>query len=194
MELVRGFNAQQKAALRSSVFYPNLLIFVDWPGDPLRFNMSDSPLTVGGLTYAAFGPAASLSLPAETMDIIASTASLSIAGVDHELDSQLDSPVRGKAVQVYLGLMTGVSKAELIGPPVRIFQGTIGSSRMRTSSVAENQLLSKIEVDLSTGPSARAKSSIFHSNEDQKKRYPSDTAGRLTILAFSNAQKLRWPE
>jgi len=196
MELVRGFSEDQIASLRSSIFYPNLMIEVDWPGDPLRFHMREGVMHHSGYAYSGFGPLANLALPQESQGIAADSASLSIAGVDHDLDGKMDSPVRGRAVSVFLALMSSRTGNSRIGEPVPLFQGTIGAMRMRTSLVdaAQQVHMSTIEVDLSTGPSARSKSSIFHSQEDQQSAYPSDTAGRLVILAFAKAQKLRWPD
>lgn len=194
MDLIRGFGPSQLDALRSSVFYPNLMVFVDWPGDPLRFNMGDRDLTWDGHTWPGFGILASLALPPETMGIASSTATLSIAGVDHDLDDQIGSSIRGKRVDISLALMSSQTGGVRIGDPVPLFKGIIGGGRMRTSSVSKDEVLSRIEVDLSTGPSARAESSIYHTDEDQRKKYPNDTAGRLVILSYARAQKLRWPE
>ena len=194
MDLVRGFNPAQLTSLRSSVFYPNLMVFIDWPGDPLRFSFREEPIVWDGNTWTGFGPLAELSLPSESPGIAAESAVLSIAGVDHDLDGKMDTPIRGRMVQVYLALMANRTGANRIGDPVRLFSGTIGSSRMKTSKMSENETMSRIEVDLSTGPSARAESSIYHTDEDQRKRYPTDTAGRLVIFSRAKAQKLRWPE
>lgn len=194
MDLIRGMSVDQLAAIRRSTFYPNLAIFVDWPGDPLRFHFGRGDLLVEGEIYSGFGNAASLSLPSESPSIAAAAGSLSIAGVDIDLDGQIDTPVRGRAVTVHMLFMTDRATGPRIGPPIQLFRGTIGATRMRTSKVDDLNLMSTIEVDLTTGPSARAESSIFHSNEDQSRAFPGDTAGRLTILAYSNAQKMRWPE
>lgn len=194
MDLVRGFTPTQLTSLRSSVFYPNLMVFVDWPGDPLRFSFREEPMVWDGNTYAPFGPLAELSLPSESPGIAAETAVLSIAGVDHDLDGRLDTPIRGRDVEVYLALMADRTGPVRIGNPVRLFSGTIESTRMKTSKISQRETLSRIEVDLSTGPSARAESSVYHTDEDQRKKYPTDTAGRLTIFARAKAQKLRWPE
>lgn len=194
MDLIRGLSATQKGALRASIFYPNLMVFVDWPGDPLRFNMRETDMVYQGETYYGFGPLANLALPGESQGIAADVASLSIAGVDHDLNGKMNSPVRGREVAVYMALMSSRVNGARIGDPIPLFKGTIGSMRMRTTAVSDTDLMSTIEVDLSTGPSARAKSSIYHTDEDQRSKYPADTAGRLVILSYAKAQKLRWPE
>lgn len=194
MDLIRGFSPLQLQALSSSAFYPNLMVHVDWPGDPLRFNMGDTDIEWNGETFYGFGPMGALSLPPEAPGIAASTANLSIAGVDAELDGKMNAAVRGRGVQIYLAMMGSREGGNRLGPPIPLFRGTIGSLRMRTSSVNQNEVFNRIEVDLSTGPSARSESSIYHTNEDQQRRFPGDTAGRLVILSYAKAQKLRWPE
>lgn len=194
MDLVRGLSPEQKQAIRSSCFFPNLMVFVDWPSAPLRFNMRDIDMIYQGETYAGFGPAAEISLPSEAPGIAASTAMISIAGVDHDLESRMTQRVRGSSVTIHMALMSASTGGYRIGAPIPLFRGVIGSLRMKTASLDQNTRMSRVEVDLSTGPSARTESSIFHTNEDQSRKYPNDTAGRLVILAYAKAQKLRWPE
>lgn len=194
MDLVRGFSEAQKNALRGSSFYPNLMIYVDWPGNPLRMNLSSTDMIFAGDTYFGFGKAAGLTLPSESSGIAADVATLSIAGVEVNMENDLASPARGRGVVIYLALMSEPGGGSRIDAPIPLFRGTIGALRMRTSSRSDNERLSTVEVDLSTGPSARARSSIYHSNEDQQRKYPADTAGRLVIYSYAKAQKLRWPE
>lgn len=194
MDLIRGLSETQKQTLRRSSFFPNLMLYIDWPGTPLRMNLSRTNMIYRGETFYGFGGAAGLTLPSEASGIAAASASLAIAGVEHDLGTKVTSPARGRSVSVFLALMSEPGGGSGIGDPVPLFRGTIGSLRMRTSSRSVDERLSTLEVDLSTGPSARAKSSIYHTNEDQQLRYPTDTAGRLVILAYAKAQKLRWPE
>lgn len=194
MDLVRGLNPAQIASLKSSCFFPNLMVSVEWPGDPLHFHLGERPIEYGGDTYSGFGPLASISFPQESYGISAVYANLSIVGVTADLSGQIDQPIRNYPVVVYGLLMTSQGSGVPIGPPFVLFQGVSGRTSLITKKVSESEITNAVELEVSTGPSARAKSTVYHSNEDQISKYPTDTAGRLVILSYAKAQKLRWPE
>lgn len=194
MDLTRGLTPNQLNYLKRSTFFPNLLVQIDWKDDPLRFHMlGTQPITFQGNQYRGFGPMAEINLPRENQTLDASPGSLSIAGVSHDLEGMIDSPIRGNAVSIWMAFMSESGNNALVGPPINIFRGVIGSGKLITTDDGEITYNRAI-IDLNIGPSARAASTIYHSNEDQTSKHPNDTAGRLTILAFARAQKLRWPE
>jgi hypothetical protein len=51
-----------------------------------------------------------------------------------------------------------------------------------------------VVITLANGPSQRSFAEVFHTYEDQIRRFPGDTAGRLTINAEAERDKLTWPE
>jgi len=200
MDLRRGFNPTSMAML-DSLFHVNLMVFVDWPEDPLRFHLGQGPINWGGEVWHGFGELASVSIPSEAEGIIATNAQIQIIGVPLDLDGKLENRIRGREVNVMLALMDRREYGSLITDPVMLFQAAMSASRMRTQNVGSGasepgvqDIYHAVEVDLMTGPSARAKASVYHSDEDQKQKHPDDTAGRLVILSRSRAEKFKWPQ
>ena len=51
-----------------------------------------------------------------------------------------------------------------------------------------------IHIDVANGPSQRLSARLYHTDEDQRRAYPDDTAGRLVINAEARQERITWPE
>lgn len=206
MILKRGFTPQELISLDSH-FHVNLMVFIDWPDDPIRFHLGQGTIAWGGHSWSGIGPLGSIDLPVEAPGIAASTGQIRIVGFPVELEDIIDRRIRGVEVEIYLALMDETNRSTLKASPIALFRAAISSTRLITSNLTGSDIGNQstdvpgtqdvyhtIEVDLTTGPSARAKASIYHTDEDQKLHYPTDTAGRLVILSRARAEKFKWPE
>lgn len=198
MDLKRGLTTDQKTAL-DGIFFPALFTYVDWPEEPVYVHTSVGPIEVDEQEWLGIGKFGNMSLPPETQGVAAIEAMLSLTGVQADLNGYLDDPVRNKTVLVKVGFLTdrpgghdGLQTGTLIDGLVDLFAGIIDGMNM-IDTVIEKGTEHELQLSVSTGVEARTNATIYHSDEDQSFKFPGDTAGRLLIFAYSNAQKLTWP-
>ena len=86
-----------------------------------------------------------------------------------------------------------IREIRIMGDPVLLHAGYMDAARCTIQS-DDGGLTHAIEVTLAAGPGARSVSSLYHTAEDQQRRYPGDTAGRLVINALARTETMRWPE
>lgn len=195
MDLRRGLTADQLAALAGPI-YPVLFAFADWPDDPVHAHSAVGTITWGGHDWIGIGPLGGVSIAAEEAGgIVPAQAVLTLIGAPADLDGRADDAIRGRVVRLYIGLLTGRpgDSTTLIGDPVDLFAGHMDVLDLAAES-AETGVSHTAAVTVVTGPSARSRATIYHSDEDQRASYPGDTAGLLVALAWARAQKLTWPE
>ena len=203
MDLIRGVDPAMLAAL-SGPSHPVLFAHLDWPGDPVWAHSGVGQITWGGRTWTGVGVLGHIELPEESPGVAAVEAILSLAGVPADLDGFADDPIRNRVVTIHIGLVSGRPGGHdgqqasgpgstLIGTPVELFSGTMDGLTLGATDQG-GEIVHDAQVSVATGAEARSSASIYHSDEDQRRAWPSDTAGRLVILAFTNAQCFTWPE
>ena len=203
MELRRGVDPALLARL-SGVSYPILFAYLDWPGAPVWAHSGVGPITWGGQTWQGVGHVGAVELPEESAEIAATEAMLTLAGVAADLDGYADDNIRNRLVEIYLGSVQGRPGGHdgrqvtgpgstLAGAPQRLFAGLMDVLTL-TAAKSDEGVEHTAQVSVISGQEARSAATVFHSDEDQKRKFPGDTAGRLVILAFARAQKLTWPE
>lgn len=204
MDLTRQIDPSTLAAL-SGVFFPILMVYADWPGAPVYAHSGAGSIFWGGETWVGVGALGGVDIPAEAISgVVSAEAILSLVGVPVDLDGRLDDAIRGRTVAVYFAVLSGrpggydgqqVSGegVTIVGSPVPLFFGTMDAFDLDTSAT-QSGVSHEARVTVTTGPSARSMATIYHTDEDQRKRHPGDTAGRLLIMAYAKAQKLTWPE
>ncbi len=203
MELRRGIHPDTLSAL-SRGGYPILFAHLDWPDVPVWAHTGVGPITWGGQTWRGVGTLGNIELPPEASEIAALEAVLSLAGVPADLDGYADDAIRNRSMSLHLGAVAGRPGGHdgqqtsgpgntLIGAPVQMFSGLMDGLTL-TASATDEGVQHEVQVAVATGVEARSMATIHHSDEDQRRSYPSDTAGRLVILAYAKAQKFTWPE
>jgi len=194
LELIRSI----PAGVVGQTFYPVLFAHLDWPGAPVWVHTSVGEIVWGDQTWVGVGHLGGFEIPAEALGgVVASEAVLSLVGVPADLDGYADDLIRGRNVDIYIGALMGrpgeVGGNILTGDPVRLFAGTMDGLDIDASATS-NGVDHQARVTVTTGPSARSMATAFHSDEDQRAKFPGDTAGRHLILAVAKAQRLTWPE
>lgn len=196
MILRRGVHAGLLAAL-SQGGYPILFVYLDWPDAAVYAHSGVGSITWGGQTWLGVGTLGNITIPEEGSEIAVSEAVLALAGVPADLDGMVDDNIRNRTAEVYLGAVRARPGSNdgnsLIGTPVQLFSGLMDGINM-ADSATEDGVDHSVNIPIITGVEARSSASIEHSNEDQRRFYPSDTAGRLVILSYAKAQKITWPE
>ena len=202
MDLKRNTSSAMMTAL-SGVFHPVFFAHLDWPLVPVYAHSGVGTIAWGGHNWTGVGPLGNVEIPPETVGgVVASEAILSLVGVPADLDGMIDDPIRARGVSMSLGVVAGRpgghdgkqttgAGVTLVADPVEVFAGTMDGLDL-DASMSEGAVNHEARVTVITGPSARSMASITHSDEDQRRRHPTDTAGRLVILAFAKAQKLIW--
>lgn len=196
MDLIRGTPAALLAAIAGPYFHPVILAEIDWPGAPLYAHSGRGDITWGGRTWMGVGEFGSVDVPEEVMTAIPSVFSMAIVSGYDEIEPYTDTVIRGRAGRVLLGATSTPGGNDLIGV-VEVVAGTADGLAMQVQLEDEDGVTRtyyKITVTMTTGPSMRSAAAIAHSDEDQRRAFPGDTAGRHLILAEANAQKTLWPE
>jgi hypothetical protein len=197
--LTRGVPAGMATALASGgAIYPVLFVWLDWPGATLRAHTGRGTITWGGYDWAGVGPFGSVGVPGETGgSMAAAEAQVSLVADPAALDAYLDDVIRNRPGAIYLGCLTtrpGEGAADvLLADPVVLFEGLMDGLMIEVEPTAEG-VSQRAVVSLVTGPGARSDAAVYHSDQDQARKYPGDTAGRQLVLAYAQAQKFLWPE
>lgn len=194
MDYVRGYSPAQLAAL-DGVFYPIIFVYIDWPGAAIYAHEKKGAISWGGQTWQGVGDFGAITVPAEQTGLAATSATMRLLAGD-DIYSVQDDTVRNRTAVVYSGLTTARDTTILIGDPVEMFAGFIDSMNFITEIVERSDsgqtTMQGIEVGITSGPGARSKASIYHSEQDQSRAYPGDTAGQHLAFNRDNLGMLSW--
>jgi len=171
-------------------FYPVILVFLDWPSGPVRRHSNPGDITFGGETFEGVGEFGQISLPNEATGLASDDATVGLVGLGDDLDDYHEDAIRGRAGRIWFGAVTERSGNTLVGDPFQIFAGTMARMRDREVFIGGSSQRG-VTITLSPGPSQRAFAAPYHSDEDQRIRFPLDTAGRLIRRNLEEAKRLR---
>ena len=197
MELRRGVHPDMLTRMNGP-FTALMMVHADWPDEPVYVHSSVGNISYDDKTWRGLGPVGNVEMPAEAFGgVVATEAVMSLVGVPVDLDGRADDVIRGRTVETYFGVLQArpgePGGTVLVGDPVRMFGGTMDWLDL-TADASEDGVEHTAQVTVITGPGARSMASVFHSDEDQRRHYPGDTAGRHVILSVAKAQKITWPE
>lgn len=196
MVLSRGVDSATKAELSSGrPIFPVIAVYLDWPGGAIRAHSSSGTISWDSQSWLGVGPFGSVSVPGEGFGMASQPATLRLVGVPATLDDYLDDAIRGRDAWVGWGLTTERGGSALIGDLNEMFSGYMDA--MVDKTVAEGGRLARgVTLQAVSGPSQRARASIYHTAEDQERAFPGDTAGRHVINAEAQVSKVQrtWPE
>ena len=196
MGLKRAIHPATKAALQG-VFYPVVMLHLDWPGGHVYTHSGAGTITWDGHNWLGVGKFGSIEVPGEAPGLAASQATLSLVGAPDALLDLLDAPIRNRPGQIYVALTTQPGGNVLIGDPISLFTGYMDAMRYRLMSDEGDDgrvvVDHVVQVDLGSGPGARSSAAVLHSYEDQIEKFPGDTAGRFLINIEAEVENQRWP-
>lgn len=193
MALTRGIHADTLAAMRQPVFFAGAMVRIDWPSGEVRVHSGVGPMTWAGQVWQGVGAAGSIAVPEEATGLAAQSAMLRLVGVPDDLDDYLDEPVRGRDCWIAAVVTTERAGAVIVGAPIELFAGYVDALRDVTDA-GDGTLRRGVMLAAAPGPSQRSAGEIYHTDEDQRRAFPADTAGQLTQNAEARARTLRWPE
>lgn len=189
MGLTRDIDADLLAAL-AGPFHPVVLVFVDWPEDPVRVHSGRGTLSWEGedwIGLADLNPGA-VTLPDEAASLAMVEGQLVIGGDPDTIDAVLADAeaARGAEVQIWFGAVTTRAGTTLVGEPFSVFAGGVGSVGDEDTPVGEIDMARLVRVQLTSGPSQRSVAAAHHSYADQQRIDSDDTAGRWVMGALGN--------
>ena len=187
---MRNIHEATKAAIAAGNFCPVVMVHLDWPDGPVRVHSNVGTINFQGHDWLGIGKFMGIAPPEETIGLAQNSASLQLIGAPDEMDDYLDSPIRGRAGEIWFGVVTDRGGNVLIGEPFRAFAGYMDA--MRDVIQADDGGITRvITIEVANGPSQRLSASLFHTDEDQRRKFPDDTFGRLFINAESRAANFR---
>lgn len=192
MALTRGIGSALLAEISKSAWYPVVLVYLDWPGGAVRVHSGVGNITWASATWQGVGGVGRIDMPGEGIAGTAGRASMTIFGPADVLLTQADAQIRNRPGVVYMGAVTAPAGNVLVGAPIEMFSGYMDA--LRFTVTGEGDVIQHgLQLDLGTGPSMRQMAAILHSDEDQRLRFPGDTAGRHLINIEARVSTLRWP-
>lgn len=193
MDMTRDIHPDTVAAIVAGGFAPVVLVYLDWPDGPLYVHSNVGNISFAGQTWGGLGQFGRISTPEELPGLAQSTAVLSLVGAPDEIDNYLDAPIRGRLGEVFFGVVSERMGNQIIGAPWSVFSGYMDA--MTDTITADNgDVLRVLSIELANGPSQRLTASLYHTDEDQRRSFPDDTAGRLVINAEDRLRSTIWPE
>jgi hypothetical protein len=191
--LVRNVDPALLAALSAPVFFPIILVYLDWPNAPVRVHSNVGQVSFDSQTWSGVGNFGDMTIPEEAKGLASQSAELRLVGLPDELDAYLDDPIRNRAAKVWFGAVTERTGNVLLAPPAEVFSGYMDA--MRDVTAVDDQGLTRgVILTVAQGPSQRARAEVYHTYEDQITAFPGDTAGRFSINIEAEVKKIRWPE
>jgi hypothetical protein len=191
--LKRNIDPATLAALAQTPFYPVVFVYLDWPEGPVRVHSNVGTITWDGEDWTGIGNFGALEMPGEESGLISQPAQLRLVGAPDELDQYLDDPIRDRDGEILFGVVTERAGNVLIGEPFSIYIGYMDAMR-DTVEAGDGVLRRDLIIDLAGGPSQRSYTDLFHTYEDQIRKHPNDTAGRLVQNAEAERDKMTWPD
>lgn len=180
-------------AISAPVFYPVALVFLDWPDAPVRAHSGTGTLFWNAQEWVGVSNYGDLRLPEEGFGLGSDPATAILRAVGSALWEYLEDDIKGRRAMVWVGAVTERAGNVLIGAPVRIFTGTMDVLRLSVTADSGG-LRQDVQVSITPGPSQREFAEVYHTDEDQRRLHPADTAGRLVQNAEARALTLQWPE
>lgn len=177
--LSRGVSAAFLAAL-NGIWHPVVLVYLDWPGSVVRYHSNAGTITWDGADWFGVGNFSRISHPGEGVGMMAERVVLTVVGGTEEQLDDSEQMVRNRDGAIYIGATTTRGGTTLVGSPHEVWTGYMDAMRF-TMAASDGGVEHAIQLDLGSGPSARAVASVFHSFEDQDAKHPGDTAGRWLI-------------
>jgi hypothetical protein len=191
--LVRTVDPALLSTLAQPVFFPIILVYIDWPGSPVYVHSNIGTVSFDGETWQGVGAFGDVDMPEEALGLASQAATLRLIGLPQELDDYLDDPVRNRDASIWFGTVTERSGNQLTGDPVEIFSGYVDAMRdVFTSN--DGEATRGVILSVAQGPSQRQRAEVYHTYEDQIAAFPGDTAGRFSINIEAEVKKIRWPE
>jgi len=191
--LKRNIDPATLAALGRTPFYLVVFVYIDWPEGRVRVHSNVGTITWDGEDWTGIGNFGALEMPGEESGLISQPAQLRLVGAPDELDQYLDDPIRDRDGEILFGVVTERAGNVLIGEPFSIYIGYMDAMR-DTVEAGDGVLRRDLIIDLAGGPSQRSYTDLFHTYEDQIRKHPGDTAGRLVQNAEAERDKMTWPD
>lgn len=192
MDLTRNTPAALLHALSAPVFHPVVLIRLDWPGAPLRTHSGAGEISWQGQRWTGAGRFGRVGVPEEAMAGAPEDFTISLVTDFADIEPYTDTVIRGIPGAVYLGATRDRGGNDLIGA-VEFASGTADVLTLGTTMEGDT-IYFELSVAMTTGPGMRAMASVNHSDEDQSRAYPGDTAGGRLIELVSSIKKTYWPQ
>ncbi|WP_353475511.1 hypothetical protein PVT71_18265 [Salipiger sp. H15] len=194
MAVVRDIDPATLAAISGRAFFPVVLVYLDWPDAPVYAHSNLGLISYGGQSWRGVGDFGKIGLPDEAMGLASSDATVGLMGLGDKLNDYLDDDIRGRDAIIYFGAVTERDGNTLVGAPIPIFVGTMDAKKDTLKRESDNITVRGVSISITPGPSQRSAAGVYHSDEDQKRRFPGDTAGRLILQAYREGSTLRWPQ
>ncbi len=166
--MTRSIDAGQIAAIGAPHFSGIAFVELDFT-TALRLSTLPYAYPWNGYTWVGAGNLGSISPVGENSDLQAQGVTLSLAGIDPSLISTaLSEQYQGKGCQIWFAPLNP-DNGQLIGTPIRIFNGRIDTMNIEVGDTATITLTGESKlVDF-----FRARTARFN-NADQQQRYPAD--------------------
>ncbi|WP_323041149.1 hypothetical protein [Gemmobacter sp.] len=189
--MTRGADSGFISGLASGVYHPAVLVFADWPGDPVRVHSGVGTLAWDGhdwIGIGVHGMGGRISLPGEAQGMASTEGQAMLGGLPEDIDALLATDARGSAVQVWFAQTTERSGATLLGGPVSAWAGYIDGMDDAEDGTDGREVKRRVTVALVSRASQRLSPSAYHTDEDQQAEFPGDTAGRHLRAARQRMQ------
>lgn len=193
MDLTAEIHADTLAAIEGGNFCPVVLVYLDWPSGAVRMHSNVGTIQWGGHDWLGIGTFGAIEVPEEGVGLAQNTADLLLIGSPVDVQEYLDEPIRGRDAQIYFGVVSDRSGNVLIGEPFDVFNGKMDALGFSIEA-AEGGVTYGLRLTVADGPSQREAAAAFHTDEDQRRRFPNDTAGRWVQLSVRQSLTLKWPE
>lgn len=191
--LTRGTPTAMLATLAQPIFYPVILVYLDWPDTPVFLHSNYGTLMWDSVGWHGVGHFGDMTIPEESLGMAAQSAEMRLIGLPAELDDYLDDPIRNRPARVWFGVVTERAGNVLVADPVEVFSGYMDAMRDNTQA-SDDGLSRGVILSVAPGPSQRSRAEVYHTYEDQMRAYPGDTAGRFSINIEATVATMLWPE
>jgi hypothetical protein len=190
VDLKRGLSAATLTAL-AGTFYPAAMVYLDWPGGAIRVHSGVGTISWSSQSWLGVMDYGGIEIPPEALSGVPGRTVLTLAVAATDVDTVMAADVRNIEAVIYSAVTTARGGATLVGEPFVMFSGYVDGIVEQFDAGGGNARTT-IRLEVGSGPGMRSIGAVTHSEEDQKRRYPTDTIGRLLIRAQDKAIRTTW--
>ncbi|WP_428924998.1 hypothetical protein [Marinibacterium sp. SX1] len=187
----RDIHPDTLAAIVSGNFHPALMVYLDWPGDPVWAHTGAGDMSWGGQDWVGVASMGGIEIPPETADGVSSETILTLVVPEEDLDAIMAADIRNRPGEIYFAVVTERAGNVLIGEPFLFYEGPMNGLAERIERDGSAVYFS-VRVTVGSAPGLRDAATVVHSYEHQQGEFPGDTAGRLLINSPAAAAQVVW--
>lgn len=186
MELKRDIDPVLLAEMSKPVWYPTILVQIDWPTGFVRAHSGVGDMIFNGETFKGIGDFGEISIPQEEYSFVPQEATVSLTGPYADLLAEVSASAAGRRGDIWIGATAEPGGSTLVGEPYLGLVGAVAGDQLDPPANEGGKLV----VTIRAGTHGRVSGAISHTDEEQQSVFPGDDLFARAARATANQARL----